>query len=352
MALGPIMLDVLGAELTAEECELLTHPLVGGVVLFARNYVDPEQLAALVSSIHRIRNPQLLIAVDQEGGRVQRFREHFTVLPAPRHLGALYDNDPTAARRLTQLFAWVLATELRQVGIDFSFAPVLDLAAQNHGVIGDRAFHADPEIVAELGHAYMLGVRAAGMEPVAKHFPGHGTVHGDSHHVVPVDDRGLDTLVLGDLLAFERMIHYGVAAIMPAHVVYPRVDKNPAGFSRVWLKDILRQRLGFAGVIFSDDLSMAGAEVAGSLLDRVYAAIEAGCDAALICNDRPGAVGVLDGMRHSIDAVRAARLARMHGRKGTAADDVLDGTSRVDAIAAVCALAPTPELDLGDDPPA
>lgn len=352
MALGPLMLDLVGVELTAEERELLTHPLVGGVILFARNYVGPEQLAALVASIHGLRNPQLLVAVDQEGGRVQRFREQFTVLPAPRHLGTLYDSDPPAAKRLTQLFGWVLATELREVSIDFSFAPVLDLAAQSHGVIGDRAFHANAEIVAELGHAFMLGMRAAGMEPVAKHFPGHGTVHGDSHHVVPVDDRGLDTLVLSDLLAFERMIHYGVAAIMPAHVVYPRVDARPAGFSRVWLKDILRQRLGFAGAIFSDDLTMAGAEVAGSLLDRVYAAIEAGCDAALICNDRQGAVGVLDAMQHSIDAVCAARLARMHGRKGAAPDKVLDGASRVGVVAELCALAPTPELDLGDDPPA
>lgn len=352
MALGPIMLDLVGAELTSEEGELLVHPLVGGVILFARNYVDPKQLAALVSSIHRLRNPQLLVAVDQEGGRVQRFREQFTVLPAPRHLGSLYDTDPTAARRLTQLFGWVLATELREVSIDFSFAPVLDLGTQAQGVIGDRAFHADPEIVAELGHAFMLGTRAAGMESVAKHFPGHGTVHGDSHHVVPVDDRDFDALVLSDVLAFERLIHYGVAAIMPAHVLYPRVDSHPAGFSAVWLKDILRQRLGFAGAIFSDDLTMAGAEVAGSLLDRVYAALDAGCDAALICNDRRGVLGVLDTMRHSIDAVCAARLARMHGRKGAAPDKVLGGVSRGDAVAELYALAPTPELDLGDDPPA
>ncbi len=352
MALGPIMLDLLGTEMTAEERELLAHPMVGGVILFARNYVDTGQIAALVDSVHRLRNPQLLVAVDQEGGRVQRFREQFTVLPAPRELGMLHDRDPGAARRMAELFGWILASELREVSVDFSFAPVLDLGTQPHGVIGDRAFHRDPETVAELGHAFMLGLRAAGMEAVAKHFPGHGTVHGDSHHTAPVDGRALDTLALSDLLAFERLVHYGIAAVMPAHVVYPEVDSKPAGFSSVWLEDILRQRLGFSGAIFSDDLSMAGAEVAGSLLDRVYAALEAGCDAALVCNDRQGAVGVLDDMRHSIDAVCSARLARMHGRKAPGPHDMLGGVSRADAVTQLCALAPTPELDLGDDPPA
>ena len=268
MALGPVMLGLEGVELTAQERELLRHPLVGGVILFTRNYQSPEQVAALTAAIHALRQPRLLVAVDHEGGRVQRFREGFTRLPAVRRLGEIYDQDRMRAKQLARVTGWLMAAELRAVGVDLSFAPVLDLDHGVSGIIGDRAFHHDPESVADLAHAYASGMQKAGMEAVGKHFPGHGGIAADSHLELPVDPRPLAALEAADLLAFERMIHYGLAALMPAHVVYPAVDDQPAGFSARWLKDILRQRLEFQGVIFSDDLDMAGAHVAGSPPER------------------------------------------------------------------------------------
>ncbi len=314
MALGPVMLGLDGLELSAEECEILRHPRVGGVILFARNYRSPEQAAALTAAIHALRQPRLLVAVDHEGGRVQRFRDGFTRLPPVRRLGEIHDRDPMRAKQLARVTGWLMAAELRAVGVDFSFAPVLDLDHGVSGVIGDRAFHHDPETVADLAHAYVSGMQKAGMEAVGKHFPGHGGIAADSHLELPVDPRPYVDLERADLLAFERMIHYGLAAIMPAHVLYPQVDDRPAGFSARWLRDILRRRLEFQGVIFSDDLDMAGAGEAGTPPERADAALAAGCDMVLACNDRRAAHAILDHLRQVSEPVSQLRLIRLHGR--------------------------------------
>jgi beta-N-acetylhexosaminidase len=314
MVLGPVMMGLEGVELTAEERDLLGHPLVGGIILFARNYQSPAQVAALTTAIHALRQPRLLVAVDHEGGRVQRFRDGFTRLPAVRQLGGIYDQDRVRAKQLARGTGWLMAAELRAVGVDLSFAPVLDLDHGVSGIIGDRAFHHDPEVVADLAHAYASGMQKAGMEAVGKHFPGHGGIAADSHLELPVDPRSWDQLAEADLLAFERMIHYGLAALMPAHVLYPQVDDRPAGFSTRWLKDILRRRLEFQGVIFSDDLDMAGAQEAGTPPERAGAALAAGCDMVLACNDRRAAVAILDNLRYTPDPVTQVRLIRLHGR--------------------------------------
>jgi beta-N-acetylhexosaminidase len=352
MALGPIMLDVDGPRLSAEDREVLAHPLVGGVVLFDRNYLDPTQLEALVGEIHAVRAPRLLVAVDHEGGRVQRFRHHFTRLPAPAAFGDLYDADPHKARRLARDYGWLMAAELRAVGIDFSFAPVLDLGARRSTVIGNRALHRDPEVVATLAQAVMGGMARAGMCAVGKHFPGHGSVEADSHHALPVDHRDMDEIREADMLVFERLIHYGIPALMAGHVCYTRVDGQPAGYSRFWLQQILREELGFGGALFSDDLGMAAAAVAGSMAERARAALEAGCDMALVCNDRQAALAVLEELEPTGSALRAVHLARMHGR-GQAPWRQLRASTRYGEISrTIAALDPAPELDLGDDSPA
>lgn len=316
MSLGPVMLDVAGITLTAEERERLQHPLVGGVILFSRNYTSPEQVRALTTVIHGLREPQLLVGVDHEGGRVQRFRSGFTALPPMRRLGELHDENSRRALRLAENVGWLLAAELRAVGVDFSFGPVLDLGRGVSEVIGDRAFHANPEIVAELAHAVMRGMHRAGMAAVGKHFPGHGSVAADSHTSLPVDEREFADIGADDLVPFERMIHYGLPAVMPAHVVYPRVDPEPAGFSRFWLKRVLRGQLGFQGVIFSDDLSMEGAKGVGGIVARGQKALAAGCDMVLVCNDPAGAGQLLDGFGAHDDPVSHLRLVRLHGRPG------------------------------------
>ena len=310
------MLDLEGVELTKEETELLQNPLVGGVILFTRNFSSVEQVYNLVKDIHAVREPRLLIGVDHEGGRVQRFRDGFSSIPAARHFGEVYDNDPRKALSLAEKAGWLMAAELRAVEIDFSFAPVLDVDAGISKVIGDRAFHTNEKIIVELAHAYMKGMNKAGMAATGKHFPGHGHVEADSHVDIPVDHREYNDIYAHDIIPFKRMIHHGLAAIMPAHVIYPKVDKQPAGFSKIWLQDILRQRLGFQGVIFSDDLDMQGASVAGEdYTDRATAALEAGCDMVLICNNRQGAIEILDNLADKNDPVTHLRLARMHGVK-------------------------------------
>ncbi len=314
MSLGPVMLGIDGQELGAGEAELLRHPLVGGVILFSRNYADPAQLGALVETIHGLRRPRLLVAVDQEGGRVQRFRDGFTRLPAVRRLGEIYDVDRLRAKQLARVTGWLMAAELRAVGVDFSFAPVLDVDHGLSTVIGDRAFHHRADAVADLAHAYVSGMQKAGMEAVGKHFPGHGGVVADSHLELPVDPRPLEVLRQGDVTAFERMVHYGLPAVMAAHVVYPAVDDAPAGYSRRWLRDVLRGELGFQGLVFSDDLDMAGAALAGGPVARARASLEAGCDMVLVCNDRRAAVAVLQGLADPADPAAHLRLARMHGR--------------------------------------
>ncbi len=314
MSLGPLMLGVSGLALTPEEREMLQHPLVGGVILFTRNYADPVQVEALVGEIHALRTPHLLVAVDHEGGRVQRFRNGFTRLPPMRDVGVIYGHDPRRAKGLAETIGWLMAVELRAVGVDFSFAPVLDLDHGVSGVIGDRAFHRNPEIVADLAHAYMSGMNRAGMAATGKHFPGHGAVAPDSHVDVAVDERSYNDIYLDDIVPFERMIHYGLAAIMPAHIIYPNVAPEPAGFSRFWMQEVLRKRLGFQGVIFSDDLEMEGASVAGDIVDRAHAALDAGCDMVLACNDFMAMAKLLDGMRSHDDPASHFRLVRMHGR--------------------------------------
>jgi len=314
MSLGPLMIDLAATELGAEERELLAHPLIGGVILFTRNYVNPEQLTALVAAIHAVREPQLLVAVDHEGGRVQRFREGLTRLPAAALFGELYERDARHARRLAETGGWLMAVELRSLGVDFSFAPVLDLNFGVSTVIGDRAFHRRPDVVAELAQAYMRGMQHAGMAATGKHFPGHGAVRADSHLELPIDTRRYEDILVDDLVPFERMIGNGIAAIMPAHVVYSQVDSRPAGFSPFWIKEVLRKRLGFQGVVFSDDLHMEAAGVAGDYVERAHAALQAGCDMALVCNDRAGAMQILDGLGPYNDPVAHMRLARMHGR--------------------------------------
>ena len=308
------MLDLEGVELTEEEREILKNPLVGGVILFTRNFSSVEQIHELVKAIHAVRDPRLLIGVDHEGGRVQRFRDGFSSLPAARHFGEVYDSDPRKALSLAEKAGWLMAAELRAVEIDFSFAPILDVDAGVSEVIGDRAFHSDEKIIVELAHAYMNGMNNAGMAATGKHFPGHGHVAADSHTAIPVDEREYNDIYARDIIPFKRMIHHGLAAIMPAHVIYPKVDKHPAGFSKIWLQDILRKRLGFQGVIFSDDLDMQGASVAGkTYTDRADAALGAGCDMALICNNRQGAIEILDNLQDTNDPVAHLRLARMHG---------------------------------------
>lgn len=335
MSLGPVMLDVAGLELTPEERERLRHPLAGGVILFSRNYQSPQQLKALVDDIHAQRNPPLLVAVDHEGGRVQRFRDGFTHLPAVAEFGALYQENAKRALRLTETAGWLMAAELRAVGVDFSFAPVLDVDRGVSRVIGDRAFHASPEVVAELAHAYMTGMHRAGMSAVGKHFPGHGGVEADSHVAVPVDERRYEDIAMEDILPFERMIRFGLEGVMPAHVIYSRVDPNPAGFSRFWLQQVLRGELDFEGVIFSDDLSMEGARVAGGVVARGRAALAAGCDMVLVCNDPQAAGELLDGLGQHDNPASRLRLARMHGRYSIDRGELLADAGYREAVRAV-----------------
>lgn len=319
---GPVMLDIAGIELTMEDRDRLTHPLVGGVILFARNYESPRQLDLLTDSIGVLRDPPLLIAVDHEGGRVQRFRDGFTELPPMRTLGQRWDRDASGAIDEAQRCGQLMASELAAHGVDFSFTPVLDLDHGQSSVIGDRAFHRDPDAVAQLAGALCRGLRAGGMAAVGKHFPGHGFVTADSHSETPVDDRALALLEKDDLVPFRALIGDGLEGIMPAHVVYPAIDPRPAGYSEVWLRTILRERIGFDGMIFSDDLSMAGAGTAGDVVARADAALVAGCDLVLVCNDAPAADLLLSRWQPAPSRDLARRAARMERRRWP-----LDGTT-------------------------
>lgn len=290
---GPVMADVQAFRLTEEEKQRLRDPAVGGVILFRRNFENIEQLKALVAEIKALRTPELVIAVDHEGGRVQRFIEGFTRLPAMSVLGEIWDEaGAEAAKAQAEQVGWVLATELSACGIDLSFTPVLDLNWGQCAVIGNRSFHREAEVVTELALALQKGLNCGGMKTCGKHFPGHGFVEGDSHHVLPQDNRCLAELEAADILPFRRLSAEGMAAVMPAHVVYTQVDSKPAGFSEKWLKQILRRDIGFNGVIFSDDLTMEGASGAGSIKARAQISFDAGCDIVLVCN-RPDLVDEL-----------------------------------------------------------
>lgn len=303
---GPLMIDIAGTELSELDRERLCHPLVGGMILFSRNYVSPAQLTRLCSEIHALRTPRLLIAVDHEGGRVQRFREGFTRLPSMRRLGELWDAHRDEALSAARGIGFVLGFELRSRGVDLSFTPVLDLDYGASCVIGDRALHRDPAAVSELAGALIEGLRQAGMAACGKHFPGHGHVAADSHVAIPVDGRSLEAMA-DDLEPYRRV---ALDAVMPAHVIYPLIDGKPAGFSSTWLAK-LREEFSFDGVVFSDDLSMEGASVAGDIVARANAAWDAGCDMLLVCN-APGAVGaLLEKWRVTPDPLRSRRVGRL-----------------------------------------
>jgi len=347
MTLGPVMVDVSGTTLTAEDRQVLGHPLVGAVILFARNYAGVQQLEELVRAIRAVRTPPLLVAVDQEGGRIQRFRTGFTELPPPRLIGRLYDSDPEAARRLAAQCGWLLAAELRAVGVDLSFAPCVDLDYGISEVIGDRAFHRDAEVVARLAVSAMQGMREAGMAATAKHFPGHGAVVADSHRALPVDRRSIEELG-DDLLPYHRMIANGLSSIMVAHVSFPEIDEAPASLSQRWLQRELRGSLGFTGAVFSDDLSMAGAAIAGTVPERAREALAAGCDVLAICNDRSGVLDTLDELAGEADPLSQVRLVRLHGRPappGREALAVLPRWQECHAAVSHCRDAPELRLD-------
>jgi beta-N-acetylhexosaminidase len=313
MPIGFVMIDVEGLTLTSLDTEKIQHPNTGGVILFSRNYEDPKQVIALIQSIRKARNGTLLIAVDQEGGRVQRFQKGLTRLPAV----AQFKDHPDLAEKAGEL----MATELLSMGIDFSFAPVLDVDFGVSTVIGDRSFSSDTAAVAKLASAFSRGMRRAGMASTGKHFPGHGAVKLDSHLALPIDKRPLKTLEKCDLIPFKYLMQEGLEAIMPAHIVYPKVDSQAAGFSSIWIKDILRQRLGFEGVVFSDDLSMEGAASVGSFPERAKQAFEAGCDMVLVCNNPQAALEVLASFPIQKRPESEARLLRMQGKPKMTYDD-------------------------------
>jgi beta-N-acetylhexosaminidase len=318
------MLDIAGHAITDEERRRLEHPQVGGVILFSRNYQSPRQLKSLVDDIHDIRLPRLVIAVDQEGGRVQRFRDQFQPLPAMALLGELYDKDQGLALQNAENFAWIMASELLHYGIDLSFSPVLDIGDPVSSVIGDRAFHQNPETITRLANAWIRGMRKAGMEAVGKHFPGHGSVEGDSHHVMPFDRRSFDEIEAHDLISFRRVIATHLTGIMMAHVIYETVDEYAAGYSKYWIGNVLRNQLGFQGTVFSDDLSMSGAESAGGYAERAQLSLQAGCDMLLVCNNSEGVDEILDALKGYNNPTSQLRMIRMHGKPSPQSGDLIN----------------------------
>jgi beta-N-acetylhexosaminidase len=317
MTLGPLMVDVAGRSLLPEDRDVLEHPLIGGVILFSRNFADIRQLAALIEEIQALRTPRLLVAVDHEGGRVQRFRSEFTLLPSMRRIGREFDMDATHGRELARRAGWLIGSELRALGIDLAFSPVVDLDYGVSEAIGDRAFHADAATVALLALAVMAGLREAGMSATAKHFPGHGAVAADSHVTLPVDRREFVDLE-PELTPYRRLIANGLPSVMVAHVVFPAVDALPASLSRRWVSDVLRGELEFQGAILTDDLSMAGAAAFGGIVKRAELALAAGCDMLLVCNSRPSVLELLGALDPAPRPASALRVARLHGRGPTA----------------------------------
>jgi len=313
MSLGPVMLDIDGLALSPADRDLLREPAVGGVILFTRNFESAEQIADVVAEIRALRSPPLLVAVDHEGGRVQRFRDGFTAIPAMRRIGREYDRDAEAGLAAARAAGWMIGSELRAVDIDLCFAPCVDLDWGVSEIIGNRAFHSKPEIVTELAGAFCRGLRRAGMAAVGKHFPGHGAVLLDSHLKLPVDRREYG-LVLDDMRPYERLIGNGhLAGVMLAHIVYEQMDEQPAGFSEYWIQRELRSRLGFGGAVFCDDLSMKATRDYGSMAKRARLALDSGCDMVLVCNDRDAAHHAVEALNDYSNPLSLVRLARLHG---------------------------------------
>ncbi len=315
MTIGPLMIDVEGLALQNEEIKRIMHPMVGGLILFTRNYKDTVQLKTLTDAIRKIRGHDFLIAVDHEGGRVQRFREGFTTIPAMRKLGEVWDKDPKRANHLAFLIGQIIATELRVFDIDFSFTPVLDVDYNESTVIRDRAFHNDIEAIKALASSILEGLKEGGMRGVGKHFPGHGYIKADSHLSVSEDERTFDEIASKDMSIFISLIKHGLNAVMPSHVLYSAVDRHPAGFSSFWLKDQLREKFHFKGAIFSDDMSMKGAILGGEMKDRILKALEAGCDMVLLCNSPQLVNEVLLHLDWKMSSENISRLLSMKGTK-------------------------------------
>ena len=316
--LGPVMVDVAGLSLTPHEIERLQHPSVGAVILFARNFESKQQVQALIAEIKSVRSPALLVAVDQEGGRVQRFKDGFTLLPPAQHFGELWDQDKQTAPMAAYQSAFTMASELISVGVDISFAPVFDVCSQASEVIGNRSFHADPAVAAELLGAYIDGMHAAGMVAVAKHFPGHGGVANDSHHCLPTDGRDFEAIFEHDLIPYRELIDE-IDGVMSAHVQFTACDDAIPTYSSFWLQEVLREKMGFEGVVFSDDLSMQGAvdatENPGSILESAQRAIYAGCDMVLVCNRPEVADQLLAELEFEPNEVLSAKLSRLSARR-------------------------------------
>lgn len=317
-SIGPLMADVAGLSLSAEDRELLAHPLVGGVILFARNYSDPQQLKALCDELRAIKPQRLLLAVDHEGGRVQRFRVGFTRVPAMGTLGKLYNESPLRAREDAQLYGRTIGQELAAFGIDLCFAPVLDRDYGRSEIIGDRAFADSLPVIIELSRAFRAGLNQAGMSATGKHFPGHGAVTADSHVELPVDRRAMADIEQSDLPAFKALIDDGIESLMMAHVRYTAVDTTPASLSRRWIRGLLRGSLKYNGAVFCDDLSMGGAAVVGDYAERARLALDAGCDMLPVCNDRAAVVTLLDALPVKERRLSSARLRQLYLRGAAA----------------------------------
>lgn len=346
MSLGPVMLDIEGLALSPADRDLLREPAVGGVILFSRNFESVEQVATLVAEIRALRSPPVLIAVDHEGGRVQRFRDGFTDMPPMRRIGREYDRDTVKGLEIARQAGWIIASELRAAGIDLCFAPCIDLDWGVSEIIGDRSFHRQPDAVGELAGAFARGLRSAGMAAVAKHFPGHGAVVADSHLKLPVDRREYG-LILDDMRPYERLIGTGVVAgVMLAHIVYQEIDAQPAGFSDYWTQRELRSRLGFGGAIFCDDLGMQATRDFGSMPERARLALAAGCDMILICNNRDAAQRAVAALEDYSNPLSQVRLARLHGTGNPQRESLLASEEWQQANALFTGWSGRPQLEL------
>jgi len=345
VSLGPLMIDLKGVELDDEERAWLREPVVGGVILFTRNYENPTQISGLVTAIHEARSPPLLVAVDQEGGRVQRFREPFTALPPMRSLGHLYDEDAARALGAARAFGWLMAAELRAVNVDLSFAPVVDLDLGLAEVIGDRALHAEASVVGALAVEFAAGMHAAGMAAVAKHFPTHAGAVSDSHTDCATDSRNYNEL-WDDLDPYRRMIATGLPGVMVGHVSFPEVDPLPASLSSWWIRDELRARMGFGGAVFSDDVTMAGAAAGGTCSGRAVKALEAGCDMVLVCNAPAEIPAVIESLAGYVNPSSQIHLIRLRGRECETWDSLRSSAAWQEARQEVAHLTERPDLEL------